>query len=1036
MRTIQLCKVGRALRTVLTMLCLTALFPVLAQAQNRASGTVIDELGEPMIGVAVVELGTTNGTVTDLDGKFDLAVKSGATLQFSFVGYTTQNVKAANGMKITLIEDNKLLEETVVIGYGVQKKSSLTGAVSSVKSEDMEARTITDASQALQGKTAGVQLSGSAGPGGQPTVRIRGIGSNGSSDPLYVIDGRIAKSIRGIDPNDIESMEVLKDGASAAIYGASAGNGVILITTKKGKGNGQIKYDMQISSQSIAKVPELMDSQEFINYYVKESNFIPQSLIDANWDGKTSTNWIDELFEKSLMQRHNLTFSAGSDKGSIYVSTSYLNNNGTVKGDSDTFRRLTGMINATWKIKPWLDLNTNNQIAHMKIQSVSEGSEYGSTFLTALQFDPMTKPYYTLSDMTADMKRAYEAWQAGTGPRLYGPDENTFYGISPYITLEGCNPLISRAASFTKTRIFNINGTTALNFTAIPHVVITSRLSYQMSNNESYGVSRDYYGSPKANQSYVNLSAGDNNTVYYQWENFANWNQTFNRVHNLGLMVGSSYSENRTYGVSGGTNGSDKDYGILQDKPNFWYIPYATTTSVKSISGGEATYIRKLAYFGRASYDYQGKYLVQYNFRADAADSSILPIDNRWGYFNGVSLGYTVTQEKFMEGTRGWLDFLKVRASWGQNGSIASLHDYMYATTIQSSGSYASHPLDSDFGYIYTYAPSSAENPELKWETSEQTNIGIDTRFLKNRLSFTMDWFRKNTKDLIVQGAALTYLSGLDAPPINAGDIKNEGFEFELGWQDQIGKDFHYGIRANLSTLKNEVTYIHPSLSEGIDGASFHVNGAVTRFEVGHPAWYFYGYKFKGINAETGNPEFYDLSGNGDIGPEDKTEIGKGMASMNFGITLNAAWKGIDFIMFGTGAMGNDIYCLINRADYPTNRLTEFTNDRWTESNHNGSKPRAGATDYDKYLMSDAVVYDGSYFKIKQIQLGYSLPKAWLSKAFISNMRIYGSLEDWFCFTSYPGFDPETTGTGNSMGLDKGVFPTSKKLVFGASITF
>ena len=1036
MRTIQLCKVGHALRTVLTMLCLTALFPVLAQAQNRASGTVIDEMGEPMIGVAVVELGTTNGTVTDLDGNFDLAVKSGATLQFSFVGYTTKNVKAATGMKVTLEEDNKLLEETVVIGYGVQKKSSLTGAVSSVKSEDMEARTITDASQALQGKTAGVQLSGSSSPGGQPTVRIRGIGSNGSSDPLYVIDGRIARSIRGIDPNDIESMEVLKDGASAAIYGASAGNGVILITTKKGKGNGQIKYDMQISSQSIAKVPELMDSQEFINYYVKESNVIAQSVIDQNWDSKTSTNWIDELFERSLMQRHNLTFSAGSDKGSIYVSTSYLNNNGTVKGDSDTFRRLTGMINATWKIKPWLELNTNNQISHMKIQSVGEGSEYGSTFLTALQFDPMTKPYYTVNDMPASMRRAYDAWQAGTGPRLYGPGDGTFYGISPYVTLEGANPLISRASSFTKNRMFNINGTTLLNFSAIPHVVITSRLSYQMSNNESYGVTRDYYGSEKSSQNFVNLSAGDNNTVYYQWENFANWNQTFNRVHNLGLMIGSSYSENRTFGVSGGTNGSKEDYGVLQDLPTFWYIAYATPTATKSISGGEANYIRKLAYFGRASYDYQGKYLVQYNFRADAADSSILPIDNRWGYFNGVSLGYTLTQEKFMESTRGWLDFLKLRASWGQNGSIASLGNYMYAKNIASSANYPTHPADADFGYITTYAPSSAGNPNLKWETSEQTNVGVDARFLKNRLSFTMDWFRKNTKDLIVTGAALSYITGLTESPINAGDIRNEGFEFELGWQDQIGKDFHYGIRANLSTLKNEVTYIHPSLTSGMDGATFHVNGAVTRFEVDHPAWYFYGYKFKGINSETGNPEFYDVNGDGQIGPEDKTEIGKGMASMNFGITLNAAWKGIDFIMFGSGAVGNDIYCLINRADYPTNRLTEFTNDRWTESNRNGSKPRAGATDYDKYLMSDAVVYDGSYFKIKQIQLGYSLPKAWLSKVFISNMRIYGSLEDYFTFTKYPGFDPETTGTGSSMGLDKGVFPTSKKLVFGASITF
>ena len=329
---------GRTFRSILSMLCLALLFPVMAMGQTKASGVVIDNFGDPVLGASVVEKGTTNGCTTDLDGKFELTVNKGATLVISFVGFTSQELKAAANMNVTLEEDSKTLEETIVVGYGVQKKSSLTGAVSQVKSEDMQARTITDASQALQGKTAGVQLSGSAGPGGQATVRIRGVGSNGASDPLYVIDGRIAKSIRGIDPNDIESMEVLKDGASAAIYGASAGNGVILITTKKGKGAGQIKYDMQITRQSIARTPELMDSEEFINYYVKESNIIAQSVIDQNWDGKTSTNWIDELFETSMMQRHNVTFSAGSDKGSIYLSGSYLDNNGTVKGNHDTFR--------------------------------------------------------------------------------------------------------------------------------------------------------------------------------------------------------------------------------------------------------------------------------------------------------------------------------------------------------------------------------------------------------------------------------------------------------------------------------------------------------------------------------------------------------------------------------------------------------------------------------------------------------------------------------------------------------------------------
>lgn len=1034
MKKIQTLKSWRSFSSFITLCCLSLCLPIMAMAQIKVSGTVIDDLGDPLIGASVFEKGTTNGTVTDMDGKYSLTTKDNAILVFSFIGYDSKEFRAAPKMEVILSEARKQLEETVVVGYGVQKKSSLTGAVSQVKAVDIDARTITDASQALQGKTAGVQLSGSAGPGGTPTVRIRGIGSNGSSSPLYVIDGRIASSIQGLDPKDIESMEILKDGASAAIYGASAGNGVILITTKKGQGNGKISYDLQITRQSIAKTPEVMDSEDYISYYAKESSVLDLNTINKYWDGKTNTKWVDELFETGFMQRHNLTFSAGSDKGSIYASGSYLNNDGIVSGGNDVFRRITGMINASWKIKPWLEIGTNNQIAHMKIQSVSEGSEYGSTMLTALQLDPMTQAYYTVDEMPAPMRAAYDAWQAGTGPRLYG-DGDRYYGISPYIALEGANPMISRASSFTKNRYFNINGSTFLNFTPFKGFVLTSRLGYQLRNSESYGVSRDYYGSEKSHQEWVNLSAGSGNAVYFQWENFANWNHTFAKVHTVGLMAGTSYSENRTFNVSGTTNGSSSNYGVMQDDPLFWYFAYATPNVTKGITGGESQYIRKFGWFSRASYDFKGRYLVQYNLRADAADSSILPIDNRWGYFNGVSLGWTISQEKFMEKTSEWLDFLKLRASWGQNGSIASLGSYMYAKTIAGSGNYASDPTASDFGYIATYAPSSAGNEELKWETSEQLNVGVDMRFLKNRLSFTMDYFKKKTKDLIVSGATPSYIIGLTASPINAGNITNEGLEFEFGWQDRVG-EFKYGVRANLSTLRNKVTYIHPSLSNGIDGATFHVNGAVTRFEVGHPAWYFYGYKFKGIDSETGNPEFYDLNDDNQIGPEDKTEIGKGMPTANYGITINAAWKGIDFLVFGSGAAGNDIYCLINRADYPTNRLTEFTNDRWTETNKQGTKPRAGATDYDKYLMSDAVVYDGSYFKIKQVQLGYTVPKKWTSKVFIENLRIYGSLEDFFTFTDYPGFDPETTGTGNALGIDKGVYPNSKKLVFGASITF
>ena len=1038
MKTIQKCIEGRTFRSLLSALCLALLFPVMAMAQTKASGVVIDDLGEPVLGASIVEKGTTNGTTTDLDGNFELTVKNGAILQISFVGYANQEVKAGQNLKITLKEDAELLEETVVVGYGVQKKSSLTGAVSQVKSEDMEARTITDATQALAGKTAGVQMSGSASPGSSQNINIRGVGSNGSSAPLYVVDGRIQKSIQGIDPNDIESMEILKDGASAAIYGAAAGNGVILITTKKGKGDGKIKYDFQLTRQSISRVPEVMNSEQFIEYYVDDAGLLTREIIAKYWDNKTNTDWVKETFETGTMQRHSLTFQAGSDKGSIYISGSYMNNDGIVAGNSDTFRRLTGMINATWKIKPWLDIQTNNQISHMKIQSVSEGSEYGSTMLSALQLDPMTKATYTLDDMPDNMRSAYNAWQSTGKGELMSDGNGNYYGISPFITMDNINPLIARDSGFTRRRSFNVNGTTALNIKPIKDIVFTTRLTYRLSSSESYGVSEDYYGNGKSSRYFIALSASDGNSVNWQWENFINWNHTFNKDHNVGLMAGSSYSEDRSSSVSGSTTGSDSDLGVKQDLPTFWYFAYASANATKSVSGGEAAYLRKLGYFARASYDYKGKYLAQYNFRADAADSAVLPIDGRWGYFHGVSLGWTLSQEKWMESTRSWLDFLKVRASWGQNGSTASLGSYMYAKVISQVGNYPTSQT-GDFGYQTGYAPSYTGNNKLKWETSEQTNIGIDARMLRNRLSVTADYFLKKTKDLIISGTTPSTLIGVSASPVNAGDIENSGFELELGWNDNID-GFRYGVRANMSTLKNKVTYVHPSLSNGINGAGFHTATGVTRFEVGHPAWYFRGYQYEGIN-EYGNPVFKDINGDGQIGAEDQVEIGKGMADVNYGITLTASWKGFDAIIFGTGAIGNDIYSFLTRTDNITNRLTEYTQNRWrasntAEQNAKAKNPRANATDYDKYLTSSAMVFDGSYFKIKQIQLGYSLPASILKKASIDNFRVYCSLEDYFTFTSYPGFDPESTGVGSSLGLDKGSYPNSKKLVFGASITF
>ena len=1025
----------------LTVLALSALLlctSLHAQQRVTLSGTVVDALG-PVISAGVVQLGTTNGTVTDMDGQFSITVPAGATVEISALGYLPQQlvVNETKTVTIQLEEDNLQLEETVVVGYGVQKKSDLTGAISSVKAQDLEARTITDASQALQGKTAGVQvMNSSARPGASPTIRIRGISSNGDCDPLYVVDGRVTSDIGGIDPNDIESMEVLKDGASAAIYGASAGNGVVLITTKKGKGEGKISYEFQYSIQSLGKTPKVMNAEQYIDYYT-EAGLISLDQVYRNWDFQTNTDWINTAFEKGAMQRHNLSFQSGNDKGSLYASINYLNNNGMFVGNADSYERITGMVNVSWNIKPWLEFGSNNQLEYATGRNISDaGTVINShtdlnAILSALRLDPLTKPVYAANELPDNMQLILDNPDWGG---LLGDGNGNYYGISNFIIDSNPNPLILRDRSYMKSRRFVINGTTFLNLKPLKGLLITSRLSYKFTGSNEYTYDIPYYANQKAQQSYVTLASVASVPGYFQWENFLNYTKDFGK-HDLGVMLGTSYSQTHDFNVSGNVSGGEGDLGVQKNNPLFYYFGYRSASSSLRLYGGEDLFKRKLAYFGRLNWSYAGKYLVQASLRADAADSSVLPVAKRWGYFPAVSAGWTISEEPFMQGVKSWLSFLKIRASWGQNGSLASLGDFRYANSIASFYNYyATEALPTsanpDYGYIYGYAPSSSGNNELKWETSEQTDLGLDARFLGGKLTFSMDWFNKTTKDLIVEGLVPSTIMGVTASPMNAGNIRNTGFEFELGWNDQIGKDFNYSIRGNLSTLKNKVTKIHETATY------IQSQVAPTRFEVGQPAWYFYGYKFAGINAQTGEPEFENLDDDPTIGDGDKTYIGKGIPDLTGGITLNASWKGIDLLVFGTGSYGSQILCSLNSTSGAYNKLTYFTEDRWTPTHTQATQPRAGANGLDKYAISSASVFDGSYFKIKQIQLGYSLPQALLSKIKMSNLRIYASLDDWFTFTQYPGFDPEITGIGQSLGIDSGSYPTSKKVVFGVQVTF
>ena len=1009
------------------MLMLMALMMSVTSFAQGLKGHVIDENGEPVIGATVAEKSNPkNATITDFDGNFVVNIQAGHTLTVTYIGYQTFEGAAKNGMTINLKPDNKVLDEVVVVGYGVQKKSSVTGAISQVKPEDMENRTIANAQQALQGKTSGVQIiQSSAAPGSSPTIRVRGYSSNSSSEPLFVVDGVRLSDISGIDPSTIASMEILKDAASAAIYGAEAGNGVVLITTKKGKpGQGKISYDFMFTDESLARIPKMLNAEQYIQF-MDEGNIFTKDYMLKNWDGVTNTAWTDVAFNHGHMQKHALSFTGGNDRGNYFLSLAYLNNNGIVKGDADVYKRLTATINAEYKIKDWLKVGTTNQIEKYDVRSVSTNSEYGSLLTSILMLDPLTPDTYTAENLPYQMVNAQ-----ANGKQLLQDENGNYYAVSKFYAGEQYHPMIMRDNGLSKNQGFNINGSIYGDFTPLKGLTVTSRFGYRLAGTRSSSTSLPFYGNGVQSRDYLDFSAGSSTSIYYQWENFANYMKQFGG-HTVTAMVGMSFQKSSSDNVNGSLTANGED-ALKKNDPLFYYLNYANASATKGVSG-ETNESTKYSYFGRLSYDFMGRYLLQASLRADAADLSKLSKKTRWGYFPAVSVGWTISEEKFFAPLKKAFDSLKFRASWGQNGSLSALGGYSYSTDMALGGLY---PFSSGINYTQAAAPSTMGNDDLKWETSEQLNFGFDGILMGGRMTFGIDYFIKKTKDLLVWGTTPSLIIGGSTSPMNAGNVENKGFEFELGWRDHIG-DFNYSIRANLSTLSNKVTYIDPSITR-LSGSNFHTY-TITYFEKGYPVYYFRGYKFAGIDKETGNPLFEDLDGDGKVSDGDLTYIGDAIPDFTYGLTLTAAYKGIDLTVFGTGSHGNKIFNCINRPDYAaSNRLKEvFYDNRWTVDNPNGTVPRAGANDMDKYATSSALVYDGSFFKIKQIQLGYTLPKNLINKVALSHARIYASLDDFFTFSKYPGFDPEAaTNSTSGMGIDKGGYPTSKKVVLGLNIEF
>ncbi|WP_297098514.1 TonB-dependent receptor [uncultured Draconibacterium sp.] len=1027
---------GKTLRFLFALaLCTLVTMSVFSQTRP-ISGMVTDSNGEPLPGVTVVVKETTIGITTDFEGNYLLQVPADAKiLSFSFVGMKTQEIEIGSQTQINVVleEETIGLDEVVAIGYGVQKKSNVTGAISSVKGEELASTLGSNAASAIQGRVSGVQVVNNSGaPGATPTLRVRGYSSNGSSDPLYIVDGLKVSDISYLEPSSIESMEVLKDAASAAIYGAEAGNGVILITTKSGsQGQTKVIVDAQWSFSNLANKVDLLDAEQYSQFYTEAFGDVFTSLYNEHYITGTDTDWQDEMYETGLMQKYNLSLQGGNKSGKFFISLGYMDNDGMVRLDRDYYKRFTGQINSSYNIKPWLEVGSNNTITSVNSSTLSENNVQYGMMKDIVLADPLTPVFYDSNNLPSRVQTVI-----ANGLHPITSDDGNYYGYS--WARDGLNPLAAVQTSNTANKTFSVNGMTYANIKPFKNFVFTSRLGYTLGNvaNQEYNPTR-WDGYFKDVDAPLVLKSQQVAARYYQWENFINYMLETEQAGNFSIMAGTSYI-NKEYNIVGAQTNE-----LSSEEDNFVYLNYSTTSANDFVTGN-LSYQRQIAYYGRLSWDYMNRYNVQANFRADSYDAAYLDLDHNWGYFPSLSAGWTFSNENFMENIKGnFFTYGKLRASYGINGSISNLGNYMYAATLRT-GQYDLEGNTANMAYwlddqLYrgTYPNSVLANPELRWERSKQQNYGLDLRFMNDRLSTTIEYYYKLTDGLLVQSVA-PLVTGAETVFQNLGEVTNSGLELELTWKDKIG-DFSYEVRGSFATVNNNVKKYR---GEGIriqGSRMLAASSYTTFFEEGYPLWYIRGYKLDGVDATTGAPVFADLTGEGEITEADRTDLGNAIPDYTYGLTLSASYKNFDVSIYGTGTSGNSmVYAMMSTAgNEQSNRPAFLYENRWTSSNSQASLPSPLYQMNDpRFYNSDAFVFDASFFKIKQIQLGYKLPKKLMDPIGMESVRAYVQLDNFFTFTDYPGSDPETNAYNSAMALDFGSYPIAKSVSFGFNITF
>ena len=985
--------------------------------------------GEILPGVSILVKGSSSGTQTDFDGLYFLSkVNKNAVLVFRYLGYKQKEVVVTSGtINVSLVLEAQSLDEIVLIGYGSQKKKETTGAVSVISSQTIEDLKPTRIEQALQGQVAGVNITTTSGaPGAASNIRIRGVSTNGDNQPLILVDGNRIEDLSVINPSDIESINILKD-ATAGIYGVLAANGVIIITTKSGRKNTDFKFTLNSYTglQNTTREISLLNATEYalLANEAHAANGEALPFTDVRYFGQ-GTNWQDEVFQTALISSTDITINKGTEKSTYSFGASYLDQDGIVGGDKSNFNRITARLNFTTDLLKNLKFTSSSVYTNTNRKGLSENT-LGSVLFNAL-------------NMPSNLS-------------IRDTDGNYTLAPNDGVGIEVINPLAQIQDSYNKAWVNKFSGSYGLNYSFLKHFSVESRIQFNQAKVTSKNYTPEvFYGNSKVFNNGVldddinNAGVFEGEQTYkdYTFDAFVKYEQNINDAHDIKFLLGTSVY--RSQGINDvsltgfGANGNSLSSVSVSDADSF--------QDNLELSNSPRQFFddRLLSYFTRFQYNYKSKYLFSAVLRRDG--SSNFGPENKFGFFPSGSLGWVASEESFLEDSDA-INFLKFRASYGIIGN-ARIGSFGFVSTMSGEGVYV-----FDDALTYGSAEGVLSNPEVRWEKQKPLDFGVDMR-LFNRFDITADYFSKTTEDLLIRAEVSGILGvsapGSGVPTINAGTIRNEGIEFSIAYKERISDDFKFGLTYNFTTLKNEVLKVNLS-DDPLTVTGFGLGGQeFARMEVGLPIGYFYGYQTAGIfqtqaevdehasqtNANPGDLRFVDLNGDNEITPDDRTNLGDPIPELTMGMNFSFDYKNFDFNMYAFASIGNDIVRNYERNLALTNRPAYYL-DRWKGPGTSNTFPRVTTGATGNTLFSDFYVEDGSFVRLQNVQVGYSLNSEEATRFGLDKLRLYLSASNLFTLTNYKGYDP-TASNGNPLGggLDNGFYPSPKTFILGVNLNF